>query len=113
METTDADYYPDYTIPRPPKPIDPTPPDACSEAESDLLTLTEIFRGNNRYAPYLEFLLHEDMQRDYDFLLLSGSLLQTSLLLNLSKETESYDRDRLEKNTRLILANTVGELAEA
>jgi hypothetical protein len=78
-----------------------------------VFTLTEVFRGNDSYDPYLEFLLHEDIQWDYEFLLLTGSLLQTSLLLDLSEETESYDRTRLEKNTRPILAKTVGALSEA
>jgi hypothetical protein len=56
---------------RPPKTIDPTPPDACSEVESDLFTLTEIFRGGERYDPYLEFFIHEDMEYTYDSLFLS------------------------------------------
>jgi hypothetical protein len=81
--------------------------------EEDLFTLTEVWRGNATYDPYLEFFIHEDMAYDYDFLLLTGSLIQTSLLLDLDDETESYDRYRLEKNTRLILANQVGNLAEA
>jgi hypothetical protein len=53
------------------------------------------------------------MGRDYEQLLLSGSLLQTSLTLDLNDETESYARDDLEKNTRLIVAKQVGNLAEA
>jgi hypothetical protein len=110
--TNDGGYV-DYTIPRPPKPTDPTPPDACSEVEPDLFTLTEIFRGNTTYDPYLEFFIHEDIQWDYEKLFLTGSLLQTSLTLDLSDETESYDPDRLQKNTRLILAKKVGHLAEA
>ncbi|MDR0281934.1 MAG: hypothetical protein LBI53_01045 [Candidatus Peribacteria bacterium] len=110
--TTDKGYV-DYTIPKPEKPIDPPPLDACSKAAEDILILTETFRGNNTYDPYLEFLIREDIQWGYEKLLLSGSLLQTSLLLDLSGETESYDRDRLEKNTRLIVTKKVGNLAEA
>jgi len=112
LVTSNTDFI-DYAVPKPPKPIDPTPPDACLQAEENLFTLAEIFRGNTTYDPYLEFLIHQDLQWDYEQLFLTGSLLQNSFLLDLSEETESYDRDRLEKNTRLIVTKQVGNLATA
>ncbi|MDR2190902.1 MAG: hypothetical protein LBP53_07190 [Candidatus Peribacteria bacterium] len=111
--TTNDDDFVDCAVPKPETPIVPLPSELCTDAQDELLTLTEIFRGNDTYDPYLEFLIHEDMEDDYDFLIFSGSLLQTSLTLDLFDKTESYDRDNLQKNTRLIVANNVGNLSEA
>jgi hypothetical protein len=113
LHTTNDDDFVDCSIPKPEKPNLSLPPELCTNAQEDLLTLAEIFRGTPTYDPYLELLIHEDIQWDYDFLFLTGTLLQTSLLIDLSDETESYDRDRLEKNTRLLLTKTVGNLSEA
>lgn len=114
--SVDISYPFDYRYPdghRPVKPVDPTPPDVCKKVVEDLFTLTEVRWGNERYAPYLEFLIHEDMEWDYDLLLLTGSLLQHSFVFNLEEEQDFYDRSLLEKNTRMILTRDVGELSGA
>ena len=110
--TTSDDDLSDYSIPKKEKPNSTQNP-LCASAFTELVTLTEVFRGNDRYDPYIELFIHEDMEYDYDFLLFSGSLLQASFSLDLDEETESYDRTLLEKNTRLIVTKNVGNLSEA
>ena len=85
----------------------------CSNARNDIMTISEIFRWWSRYDPYVEFSIHEDIEYDYDSLLLSWSLLVQPIIIDLDRETESYDREKLQKNTRLILTTKVWDLTEA
>ncbi len=85
----------------------------CSNVEDDIITISEVFRWWSRYEPYIEFFIHEDIEREYDELLLSGSLLTQNLTINLDEETETYDREKLQKNTRLVLTAKEWELTEA
>ncbi|MDD2536905.1 MAG: thermonuclease family protein [Candidatus Absconditabacteria bacterium] len=110
---TDDDGYVDYGIPKYTTPEDSDLPELCEDALSDTITLTEVFRGGERYDPYLEFFIHEDIEEEFEFLQISGSLLAQSITIDLTQETESYDASLLEKNTRLILTKEVGELSEA
>ena len=88
-------------------------PADCSDAEEDIITISEIFRWWSRYEPFVELLIHEDIEYEYDYLLLSGSLLTQSLTINLDEETENYDQEKLQKNTRLILTTKAWVLTEA
>ena len=85
----------------------------CSNVHGDIMTISEIFRWWSRYDPFVEFFIHEDIQRDYDSLLLTWSLLTQSLIMDLDRETETYDRQKLQKNTRLILTTKPWALTEA
>ena len=85
----------------------------CSNAKKDIMTISEIFRWWSRYDPFVEFSIHEDIMYDYDSLLLSWSLLTQPLIINLDTETETYDREKLQKNTRLILTTKAWALTEA
>ena len=49
------------------------PPADCSDAEEDIITISEVFRWWNRYQPFVEFFIHEDIEYEYDYLLLSDS----------------------------------------
>jgi hypothetical protein len=85
----------------------------CSNVHEDIITISEIFRWWSRYDPYVEFLIHEDIGYEYDSLLLSWSLLAQPITIDLDRETETYDREKLQKNTRLILTTKAWDLTEA
>jgi len=85
----------------------------CSNVRWDIITISEVFRWWSRYNPFIEFLIHEDIEYDYDSLLLSWSLLTQPITIDLDRETESYDREKLQKNTRLILTTKAWALTEA
>ena len=85
----------------------------CSNAKKDIMTISEVFRWWSRYEPYVEFFIHEDIQYEYDSLLLSWSLLVQPITIKLDDETETYDREKLQKNTRLILTTKAWALTEA
>lgn len=85
----------------------------CSNARKDTMTISEVFWWWSRYDPYVEFSIHEDIMYDYDSLLLSWSLLTQPITIDLDRETESYDREKLQKNTKLILTTKVWDLTEA
>jgi len=85
----------------------------CSNVHEDIITISEIFRWWSRYDPYVEFLIHEDIEYEYDSLLLSWSLLTQPITIDLDRETETYDREKLQKNTRLILTTKAWDLTEA
>ncbi|MDR0860044.1 MAG: hypothetical protein LBO09_03530 [Candidatus Peribacteria bacterium] len=56
------------------------------------------------------------MENTYDALLLSGSLLEKSLEINLDHGNDIenvYERSQLQKNTRLIVTNSDDRLANA
>lgn len=113
---TDDDDRADYSLPKVPKPVDPPVPNRCLLAEEDVLSISEVFRGNERYDPYVEFFLHEDIEWEYDAFFLSGSLLVNSPLeINLdNSDFDYFTRNDLEKNTRVILTQTQdGELSGA
>lgn len=110
---TYAEDIVDYAYPPGQKPLEPTSPDICFSVEEDVVTISEVFRWWERYDPYIEFFIHEDIEEKYSGLLLSWSLLQTSLFVDLDEEMESYDRSHLQKNTRVLLTKQVGNLSEA
>jgi len=85
----------------------------CSNARKDTITISEVFRWWSRYNPYVEFSIHEDIEYEYDSLLLSWSLLAQPIIMDLDRETETYDREKLQKNTRLILTTKDWDLTEA
>lgn len=85
----------------------------CSNVHEDIITISEIFRWWSRYDPYVEFSIHEDIEYEYDSLLLSWSLLVQPITIDLDRETENYDREKLQKNTRLILTTKAWALTEA
>ena len=85
----------------------------CSNVRWDIITISEVFRWWSRYDPFVEFLIHEDIEYDYDSLLLSWSLLTQPIIIDLDRETETYDREKLQKNTRLILTTKAWALTEA
>ena len=85
----------------------------CSTARKDIMTISEVFWWWSRYDPFVEFSIYEDIQYEYDSLLLSWSLLAQPITIDLDKKTESYDREKLQKNTRLILTTKVWDLTEA
>ena len=85
----------------------------CSNARKDIITISEVFRWWSRYDPYVEFSIHEDIEYEYDSLLLSWSLLTQPIIMDLDRETETYDREKLQKNTRLILTTKDWDLTEA
>ena len=110
---TSADEIIDYWISPEDSPQEDTDIADCSNARNDIMTISEVFRWWSRYDPYVEFSIHEDMVYDYDSLLLSWSLLLQPLTIDLDKETEGYDREKLQKNTRLILTTKAWDLTEA
>lgn len=75
----------------------------CSGVQENIITISEIYWWWSKYNPYVEFLIHEDISNRYDSLLLSWSLLTQEVSINLDSETESYNKAKLQKNTRLIL----------
>ena len=85
----------------------------CSNVRWDIITISEVFRWWSRYDPFVEFLIHEDIEYEYDSLLLSWSLLTQPITIDLDRETETYDREKLQKNTRLILTTKAWALTEA
>ena len=85
----------------------------CSNVHEDIITISEVFRWWSRYDPFVEFLIHEDIEYEYDSLLLSWSLLTQPITIDLDRETETYDREKLQKNTRLILTTKAWDLTEA
>jgi len=85
----------------------------CSNVHEDVMTISEIFWWWSRYDPFVEFSIHEDIQYEYDSFLLSWSLLTQPITIDLDRETETYDREKLEKNTRLILTTKAWPLTEA
>ena len=85
----------------------------CSNVQSDIVTISEIFRWWSRYEPFIELSIHEDIEYEYDSLLLSWNLLIQPLNINLNEETITYDREKLQKNTRLILTTQAWSLTEA
>lgn len=88
-------------------------PISCDEIEDDLIKIDEIFRWWDRYEPYIEFDLYEDLEYEFDSIYLSGSLLNQPLLIDLYEENETYDMEKLQKNTKLILTTKAWELSEA
>ena len=85
----------------------------CSDAREDIVTISEIFRWWSRYDPYVEFSIHEDLWRYYDSLILSWSLLEQPIIMDLTQKTETYDKKKLQKNTKLILTTKAWALTEA
>jgi len=85
----------------------------CSDADEDIITISEVFRGWSRYDPYIEFLIHEDIEDEYEYLILSWSLLTHPITIDLYEETETFDQEDLQKNTRLILTTKAWSLTEA
>ena len=110
IETTEK--VKDYSKDPNSDPEDFTPAD-CWDVEEDIITISEIFWWWNRYEPYIELSIHEDIEYEYDYLLLTWSLLTQDLIINLDEETETYDRENLQKNTRLILTTKAWDLTEA
>lgn len=84
----------------------------CSWVDSDIITISEIFRWSKDYAPYIELDIHEDIQYEYDGLYLSWSLLEQPILLNLNERNETYDQESLQKNTKMILTTNQWNLGE-
>ena len=85
----------------------------CSDAEEDIMTIDEVFRWWSRYNPYIEFSIHEDIEYEYTHLILSWSLLSQPITIDLDEETETYDQEKLQKNTKLILTTNAWSLTEA
>ena len=85
----------------------------CWDVWEDMVTISEIFRWWSRYDPYVEFSIHEDLRRYYDSLLLSWSLLNQPITMDLTEETETFDKRKLQKNTKLILTTKPWALTEA
>ena len=111
---TSADEIVDYwTSPNSPMPTNNSETIDCSNVQSDIITISEIFRWWNRYNPFIELAIHEDIEYEYDWLLLSWNLLTQPLNINLDEETITYDREKLQKNTRLILTTQAWSLTEA
>ena len=111
---TSADEIIDYGV----SPNSPTQPENsetinCSNVHEDIITISEIFWWWSRYNPFIELAIHEDIEYEYDSLLMSWNLLIQPLNINLNEETISYDREKLQKNTRLILTTQAWSLTEA
>lgn len=85
----------------------------CWDVWEDMVTISEIFWWWTRYDPYVEFSIHEDLWRYYDSLLLSWSLLNQPITMDLTEETETFDKRKLQKNTKLILTTKPWALTEA
>jgi len=85
----------------------------CSNVEEDLITIDEIFWWWDRYEPFIEFDIHEDLEYEFDSLMLSWNILSVPLEVDLNDETETYDQEKLQKNTKLILTTKAWELTEA
>ena len=110
---TFADEIIDYGISPEDSPQENSDIADCSNVKKDIITISEVFRWWSRYDPYVEFSIHEDIQYEYDSFLLSWSLLVRPITIDLDRETENYDREKLEKNTRLILTTKAWALTEA
>ena len=110
---TYADEIVDYGISPEDSPQDDSSIADCSNVHEDIMTISEVFRWWSRYDPYVEFSIHDDIMYDYDSLLLSWSLLVQPIIIDLDRETETYDREKLQKNTRLILTTKAWALTEA
>ena len=87
----------------------------CSEVYQSPVTISEVFWWGNRYNPYVEFAIHDDLEwYDFEYLLLTGSAVKTPIFIDLLDEDAMYyDIEDLEKNTKLILTTTAWDLAEA
>ena len=94
---------------QPTEPEEPKPNEVCWE---DLIAFSEIFRGWERYEPYIEFSILQDIHQ-LSKLYLSGSLLKKSIEINLQQETDLYEYNDLQKNTKLILTSKEWELTNA
>lgn len=91
-------------------------PANCDEVEDEVITISEIYRWWDRYNPYIELDIRDDIsyRYDYEYLLLTWSILKTWLFIDLyDEDAEYFDIDDLEKNTKLILATKEWELTEA
>ena len=110
---TSADYFKDCWIEKPENSDPQDNESLCSDVWEDIVTISEIFRWWNRYDPYIEFSIHKDLWRYYDSLILSWSLLEQPILVNLTQKTETYDKKKLQKNTKLILTTKAWALTEA
>ena len=110
---TSADEIVDYWKDPNAEPEEDFEPLDCSDAYDDIITISEIFRWWNRYQPYVEFSIHEDIDEEYTHLILSWSLLAQPITIDLDEETENYDREDLQKNTKLILTSQPWDLTEA
>lgn len=104
------------------KPKEPTPPNppiqdpeepSDGECGGDLMEISEIFAWGERYDPYVEILLHEDLPKKYKNLILSGGILNNSITINLQESTENYEFSYLQKNSRILITQKPWELAEA
>ena len=87
----------------------------CSDVYQSPVTISEVFWWGSRYNPYVEFAIHDDLEwYDFEYLLLTGSAVKTSIFIDLLDEDAMYfDIEDLEKNTKLILTTTAWDLAEA
>ena len=104
------------TPPNPdPDPEEPDEPEESSGSEcvEDLMEISEIFAWGERYDPYVEMLLHKDLPKKYKNLILSGSILQNQIVINLKESTENYEFSDLQKNSRILLTQKPWQLAEA
>jgi len=87
----------------------------CGDVYQSPVTVSEIFRWGSRYSPYIEFDIHDDLEwYEFEYLLLTGSALQTPIYIDLLDEDNMYfDIEDLEKNTKLILTTNEWSLTEA
>ena len=87
----------------------------CEDVYQSPVTVSEIFRWGSRYEPYIEFDIHDDMEwYDFEYLLLTWSLLKTWVFIDLyDEDAEYFDLVDLEKNTKLILTTKEWSLTEA
>jgi len=110
---TSADEIVDYWKDPNAEPEEDFEPLDCSDVYDDIITVSEVFRWWSRYQPYVEFSIHEDIDEEYTHLILSWSLLAQPVIIDLDEETENYDREDLQKNTKLILTIQPWDLTEA
>jgi len=104
-----VDYWKDPNAESEFEPLD------CGEVYQSPITVSEVFRWGNRYNPYVEFDIHEDLEwYDFEYLLLTGSAVETPIYIDLLEEDDMYfDIEDLEKNTKLILTTNGWGLTEA
>ena len=100
--------------------IDPNEPEEqesmdCWDVYQSPITVSEVFRWGNRYNPYIEFDIHDDMEwYGFEYLELTWSLIKTWIFIDLLEEDDMhFDIEDLEKNTKLILTTTAWDLTEA
>ena len=110
---TSADEIVDYWKDPNAEPEEEFEPLDCSDVYDDAITISEVFRWWSRYKPYVEFSIHEDIDEEYTHLILSWSLLAQQIIIDLDEESETYDREDLQKNTKLILTTDWWNLTEA